>query len=66
MIGSKKCTTGKAKNTVKRYTQSSDTPIGDIAMFVQIGKRYTPFLAFHQFTQITNNLGSSDSQTFLY
>ncbi len=43
MIGSKECTTGKAKNTVKRYTLYSATPIGANAMFVQIGQRYTPF-----------------------
>jgi hypothetical protein len=34
---------------VKRYTSNSATPIGAITMFLQIGKRYTPFSALHQF-----------------
>jgi hypothetical protein len=28
---------------------NSATPIGDNTMFIQIGKRYTPFSALHQF-----------------
>jgi hypothetical protein len=34
---------------VKRYTPNSATPIGANTMFLQIGKRYTPFSALHQF-----------------
>jgi hypothetical protein len=37
------------QNTVKRYTPNSTSPIGANTMFLQIGKRYTPFLALHQF-----------------
>jgi hypothetical protein len=36
------------KNTVK-YTPNSATPISASTMFIQIGKRYTPFSALHQF-----------------
>jgi hypothetical protein len=42
---------GKTKsgqqNTVKHYTPNSATPIGVNTMFLQIGKRYTPFSALH-------------------
>jgi hypothetical protein len=34
---------------VKHYTPNSATPIGANTMFLQIGKRYTPFSALHQF-----------------
>ncbi len=34
---------------MKRYTPNSSTPIGANTMFLQISKRYTPFLALHQF-----------------
>jgi hypothetical protein len=34
---------------VKRYTPNSAIPIGANTMFIQIGKRYTPFSALHQF-----------------
>jgi hypothetical protein len=34
---------------VKRYTPNSTTPIGADTMFLQIGRRYTPFSALHQF-----------------
>jgi hypothetical protein len=34
---------------VKRYTPKSTTPIGANTMFLQIGKRYAPFSALHQF-----------------
>jgi hypothetical protein len=34
---------------VKRYTPNSATPIGADTMFLQIGKRYTPFSALRQF-----------------
>jgi hypothetical protein len=34
---------------VKHYTPNSATPVGTNSMFLQIGKRYTPFSAFHQF-----------------
>jgi hypothetical protein len=37
------------KNTVKRYTPNSATRICAITMFLQIGKRYTPFSALLQF-----------------
>jgi hypothetical protein len=33
---------------VKRYPPNSATPIGANTMFLQIGKRYTPFSALHQ------------------
>jgi hypothetical protein len=33
---------------VKHYTPNNATPIGAKTMFLQIGKRYTPFLALHQ------------------
>jgi hypothetical protein len=36
------------QNTVKHYTPNSATPIGSNTMFLQIGKRYTPFSALHQ------------------
>jgi hypothetical protein len=36
-------------NTMKRYTLCSATPIGGNTMVLQIGKRYTPFLAVRQF-----------------
>jgi hypothetical protein len=38
------------QNTVKRYTPNSATPIGANTMSLQIGKRYTPFSALHQFS----------------
>jgi hypothetical protein len=39
------------------YTPSRDPSIGANAMFLQIGKRYTLFLALHQFFHtLTNNL----------
>jgi hypothetical protein len=34
---------------MKRYTPNSAIPIGTNTMFLQIGKRYTPFSALHQF-----------------
>jgi hypothetical protein len=34
---------------VKRFTPNCATPIGANTMFLQIGKRYTPFSALHQF-----------------
>jgi hypothetical protein len=34
---------------VKRYTTNSATPMGANTMFIQIGKRYTPFSALLQF-----------------
>jgi hypothetical protein len=34
---------------MRRYTQNSATPIDANTMFLQIGKRYTPFSALHQF-----------------
>jgi hypothetical protein len=34
---------------VQRYPPNSVTPIGVNTMFLQIGKRYTPFSALHQF-----------------
>ncbi len=34
-------------NSMKRSTLCSATPIGVNAMVLQIGKRYTPFLAVH-------------------
>ncbi len=34
---------------MKRYKPNSTTPIGADTMFLQIGKRYTPFSALHQF-----------------
>ncbi len=34
---------------MKHYTPLSATPIGANTMCLQIGKRYTPFLAPHQF-----------------
>ncbi len=34
---------------MKSYTPNSATPIGANTMFLQIGKRYTPFSALHQF-----------------
>jgi hypothetical protein len=34
---------------VKRYTLNCATPIGANTMFLQIGKRYTPFSALQQF-----------------
>jgi hypothetical protein len=34
---------------MKGYTPNSATPIGAYIMFLQIGKRYTPFSALHQF-----------------
>ncbi len=34
---------------MKRNTPNSATPIGANTMFIQIGKRYTPFSALHQF-----------------
>jgi hypothetical protein len=34
---------------VKRYTPNSATSIGANTMFLQIGKRYTPFSVLHQF-----------------
>jgi hypothetical protein len=37
------------QNTVKRCTPNSATPIGANTMFLQIGKRYTPFSAVHKF-----------------
>jgi hypothetical protein len=37
---------------MKRYTLFSAIPIGAITVFLHIGKRYTPFLAFHQFFRI--------------
>jgi hypothetical protein len=37
------------KQPVKRYTPNSATPIDANTMFLQIGKRYTPFSALHQF-----------------
>jgi hypothetical protein len=37
------------QNTVKCYTPDSATPIGANTVFLQIGKHYTPFSAFHQF-----------------
>jgi hypothetical protein len=40
---------GKAKKYQDRYTLSSTTPVGTNTMFLQIGKRYTPFLVLHQF-----------------
>jgi hypothetical protein len=33
---------------VNRYTPNSTTPIGTNTMFIQIGKRYTPFSALYQ------------------
>jgi hypothetical protein len=36
-------------NTVKRYTPNFATSIGANIMFLQIGKRCTPFSALHQF-----------------
>jgi hypothetical protein len=35
---------------VKRYTPNSATPIGTNSMFLQIGKRYTPFSVLHKFS----------------
>jgi hypothetical protein len=37
------------QNIVKRYALNSTTPIGAITVFLQTGKRYTPFSALHQF-----------------
>jgi hypothetical protein len=37
------------QNAVKCYTPNGATPIGANTMFLQIGKRYTPFSALHQF-----------------
>jgi hypothetical protein len=37
------------QNIVKHYTPNSATSIGANTMFLQIGKRYTPFSALHQF-----------------
>ncbi len=37
------------QNTLKRYTPNSTSPNGANTKFLQIGKRYTPFLALHQF-----------------
>jgi hypothetical protein len=37
------------ENTVKRYTANSAPPIGANTMFLQIGRRYTPFAVLHQF-----------------
>ncbi len=34
---------------MKHYTPNSTTPIGDNTIFLQIGKRYAPFLALQQF-----------------
>jgi hypothetical protein len=34
---------------VIRYTPNSATPFGANTMFIQIGKRYSPFSAAHQF-----------------
>ncbi len=34
---------------MKRYTTNSATPIGANTMFIQIGRRYPPFSALHQF-----------------
>ncbi len=34
---------------MKRYTPNSATPIGANTMFLEIGKRYTPFSALLQF-----------------
>jgi hypothetical protein len=34
---------------VKRYTPNTATPMGAYTMFLQIGKRFTPFSALHQF-----------------
>jgi hypothetical protein len=34
---------------VKHYTPNSATPVGANTMFLQTGKRYTPFSALHQF-----------------
>ncbi len=34
---------------MKHYTPNSATPISANTVFLQIGKRYTPFSAFHQF-----------------
>jgi hypothetical protein len=34
---------------VKRHTLNSATPIGANTVFLQTGKRYTPFSALHQF-----------------
>jgi hypothetical protein len=34
---------------MKRYTPNSATPMGTNTMFLQIGKRYTPFSVLHQF-----------------
>jgi hypothetical protein len=33
---------------MKRYTPKSTTPIGANTMFLQIGRRYTPFSALRQ------------------
>jgi hypothetical protein len=37
------------QNTMKHYTPNSATPIGANAMFLQIGKHYTPFSTLRQF-----------------
>jgi hypothetical protein len=37
------------QNTVKCCTPNSAAPIGANTMFLQIGKRYIPFSALHQF-----------------
>jgi hypothetical protein len=37
------------ENTVKRYTPNRATPMGTNTMFIQVGKRYTPFSKLHQF-----------------
>jgi hypothetical protein len=34
---------------MKRYTSNSATPIGTNSMFLQIGKRHTPFSVLHKF-----------------
>jgi hypothetical protein len=53
------------QNTMKRYTPNIATPIGANIMFLQIGKRYTPFSELHHITHITNNLCSSGGKTFM-
>jgi hypothetical protein len=51
---------------VKRLTLNTATTIGAITMLLQIGKRYTPFSALHQFfSHITNNRAQVAAKLFL-